>query len=113
MKGSDLIPEIRVATDDVNENIWSDAQYMVVINQARRDIYYEHTESRMTSNGFLEAFTHITDETATMPEDELYMSPIIFLATAKFYGADMGDTRDKDRSLIHLQQYKSFFTAGE
>lgn len=115
MNASDLIRHIRLVNNDDDSAQWSDEQYVVVLNEARRYIFDNYPEARLDASGALASYSDIdpNDYSATLafPPDTYYL-PLIDYALYRYYSAEGGDPRDNSRAATYLRRFQGFFIPG-
>lgn len=103
----DLINTARQLTydDKPNQQTWSDAQYLIALNDARAFLFGKCPEARVTAVVGLTAYADITETTLsdTMLEDAVYRNFLIEWMAASFFNAGSRDTANRQKALDHQQ----------
>jgi hypothetical protein len=90
-----------VADDADTAQTWTDAQYVVFINDGMRYVYDTYPDSRIASSGM--TVSSWTDADADTPQavlcvSDVYQSAIAEFVVARYYTRDSGDSRDASRA---------------
>jgi len=110
--GSNVVTLVRTLINDFDAVTWSDAVCLPHINEAVLDIYTNHGESRLKTDGSLRTYADLALIGSTVDLADQYKSAVAQYLCWLYFSADAGDTRDSGRAGEHLKTYESHFSVN-
>lgn len=111
MTGTEIVDNCRVLVNDVDENSWNDANFILFLNEGVRYLFDNCPVCRLKDNGTLRDYSKATALTDTLILEDQYTIPLTEYLCFRFFDSDAGDTRDKDRAAEHWKNFL-IFTQG-
>lgn len=102
----------RTGDDDKSEQIITDQQGIIYINDGIRAFRTDHPECQLAADGSLVTYAdavHTAMGTALILADA-YFEPLVDYVCYRRWTRDAGDARDENRAAAHLAKLNAFWT---
>lgn len=110
--GSNVETILKTLIDDFDSTTWSSTNILPFLNEAVMDMYVNHPETRLQSDGTLRTYADLAAIGNTVNLDDQYKVACAEYLAWRYFNADGGDTRDSLRAADHKAIYESYFGGG-